>query len=45
MEITGIKEEKALWRNGSAYLITKVVPVFPVVPASYEFNSRLGLTH
>jgi len=44
MGITGKKEEKALWNEGSAYLTTKLIPVFPVVPASSEFNSRLGLS-
>jgi hypothetical protein len=43
----GEKDEKALWKKSSACLTTKPVPVFPVipvVPASSEFNSRLGLT-
>jgi hypothetical protein len=41
------KWEKALWKKGRAYLATKPVPVLPalpVVPASSEFNSRLGLS-
>jgi hypothetical protein len=29
---TGKKEEKALWKTGSAYLTTKLIPVFPVFP-------------
>jgi hypothetical protein len=43
--ITGKKEEKALWKKGSTYLTTKlipVIPVIPVVPASSAFNSGLG---
>jgi hypothetical protein len=43
----GEKEEKALREKGSAYLITKPIPVIsviPVVPASSEFNSKLGLS-
>jgi hypothetical protein len=40
----GKKEEKVLWMKGSTYLTTKLIPVIPVVPASSEFNSRLGLT-
>jgi len=46
--ITGIKEEKALWKKGSACLTTKLIPVSPVihvVPASSEFNSRVGLSY
>jgi hypothetical protein len=38
------KEEKILWKKGSAYLTTKLIPVIPVVPAFSEFNSRLGLS-
>jgi hypothetical protein len=39
------KGGKDLWKNGSAYLTTKLIPVIPVVPASSEFNSRLGLSY
>jgi hypothetical protein len=41
----GEKLEKTLWEKGSAYLTTKLIPVFPVfpvVPVSSEFRSRLG---
>jgi hypothetical protein len=41
---TGKKEEKALWKNGSTYLTTRLIPVIPVVLTSSEFNSRLGLS-
>jgi hypothetical protein len=40
-----MKEEKALWKGGSAYLPTIFIPVFPVllvVVLYSEFNSRLG---
>src|SRR3989442_262985 len=43
---TGKKEEKALWKKGSAHLLTKFIPVFPVFPVvglHSQFNSRLGL--
>jgi hypothetical protein len=28
----GEKLEKALWKKGSAYLTTKLIPVIPVIP-------------
>jgi hypothetical protein len=37
----GEKKEKALWKKGSAYLTTKLIPVVPVIhviPASSEIN-------
>ena len=39
---TGLKEDKALWKKGSAYLPTKFSPVVPVV---LLLNRRLGLIY
>jgi hypothetical protein len=40
----GFIDRSGFWKKGSASLTTKLIPVIPVVPASSEFNSRLGLT-
>jgi hypothetical protein len=44
---TVMKKEKALWKEGSVYLPTRFIPVFPALPAVAphpEFNSRLGFS-
>ena len=42
-----MKEEKALWKRGSAYFPSMFIPVVPVVPVvglHSEFDSRVGLS-
>jgi len=40
----GEKRGKALWKKGSARLLTKFIPVLPVVPVVLLLNPRLGLS-
>src|SRR5262249_33676695 len=43
--ITGKKEGKALWKKGSAYLTTRLIPVVPVFPVVWPllFQLKIGI--